>query len=202
MIFLIQIKTVMYMPIEREYKALARWQTILNHHGHICFVCSLVISYCCYGLFMAVFYPYATLPLIKELSDDYDFGVSVFPSFCAVISGFIWLVFLFNMVMFCKSNEDYAKNAYLNAIEWTMGILLFVHLFWAIFGLREIDKLHSKSEDIEGKEKQLIDELLNFMVYQVGIFIVAFGAWSGVVIISLAASCIYFCPCCNRLDGN
>ncbi len=192
----------MYLPIEREYEALARWQSVLEHNCHLCFIGSIVISYCCYGLFMAVFYPYATLPLIKELSDDYDFNVSVFPSFCAIISGFIWLVFLFNAVMFCKAAEEYVKDKYLNVLEWTMGILLLVHLFWAIFGIIEFNKLHSKSEDIEGKQKQLIDTLSNAMVYQVGIYVVAFITWSLTIVISLAASCICFCPCCNRPDGN
>lgn len=180
-----------------EYPSLERWKNIYAKGHNACLLTTILILYSMYGLFMAVFYPYATIPLIKELNDNYITSVSIFPSMCALMSGLLWLVFICYIwkiyKVFTCQTADHQKNANISAAEWTMFGLLVLHLIWFIFGMIETDKLESVKNDVSGREKEIIAELLHLMLYQVGIYIIAGISWLAIIACVLGYGCLLVC---------
>ncbi len=187
-----------------RYPSLERWKNIYAKGHNACLLTTILILYALYGLFMAVFYPCTTIPLIKELNDNYITSVSIFPSLCAVMSGLLWLVFIcyiWKIFKLCTpmsqttnmSSTDHQKNASISSAEWTMFCLLVLHLIWFIFGMIETDKLESVKNDVSGREKEIIAELLHLMLYQVGIYIVAGISWLAIIACLVGYGCLLIC---------
>ena len=86
-----------------EYPSLERWKNIYAKGHNACLLTTILILYSMYGLFMAVFYPYATIPLIKELNDNYITSVSIFPSIRFVVAS-VYLLYLENIQSIHMSN--------------------------------------------------------------------------------------------------
>lgn len=194
-----------YQPLDEQarYPSLERWKNIYTKNNTDCLLITILVLYGAYGLFMAIFYPYATIPLIKELHDNYVTSVSIFPSLCAVMSGLLWLVFIWYMLkifkLFTPMNQttdvptDHLKNKYISAAEWTMFGLLVLHLIWFIFGMTESSKLESVKNDLEGREKEIVRQLLHLMVYQAGIYFFAGISWLLIIACLVGYACLLIC---------
>lgn len=196
-----------YQSLDEQvrYPSLERWKNIYTKNNLDCLLVIILVLYGTYGLFMAIFYPWATIPLIKELHDNYVTSVSIFPSLCALMSGLLWLVFICYIwkiykVFTCQTADmsngaqtDHQKNANISAAEWTMFGLLVLHLTWFIFGMIESSKLESVKNDLEGREKEIVHQLLHLMVYQAGIYFFAGISWLLIIACVLGYGCLLIC---------
>lgn len=188
-----------YQSLDEQvrYPSLERWKNIYTKNNLDCLLVTILVLYGAYGLFMAIFYPWVTIPLIKELHDNYVTSVSIFPSLCALMSGLLWLVFICYIwkiyKVFTCQTADHQKNANISAAEWTMFGLLVLHLIWFIFGMIESSKLESVKNDLEGREKEIVHQLLHLMVYQAGIYFFAGISWLLIIACVLGYGCLLIC---------